>query len=162
MRVHAELRRLGLWRRRLRQRLRDLRDRRLLPGGRLRRDLQRGLHRPRLGDDGCGGSCGNCDGGLACDEGSGACGCEPDCVGKACGADGCGGTCGGCADGLTCEDATGQCAAAPTVCPPEGPYGNQVGDTAVDVVLTDCDGVTYSLHDLCSQKAAWLFSYADW
>jgi hypothetical protein len=53
----------------------------------------------QCGDDGCGGSCGTCAGGLACQ--AGACvACAPSCEGKACGdVDGCGGACDvGCAD----------------------------------------------------------------
>ena len=34
------------------------------------------------GDDGCGGSCGDCPDGLACND-EGDCGCEPDCEGRA-------------------------------------------------------------------------------
>ena len=55
------------------------------------------------GPDGFGGSCGECEEGLACHDG--LCvpqGCQPNCDGKACGDDGCGGTCGICDDGLEC------------------------------------------------------------
>ena len=52
------------------------------------------------GDDGCGGSCGDCEGDDACD--SGVCTPPPECVpacdGKTCGDDGCGGSCGTCDD----------------------------------------------------------------
>ena len=58
------------------------------------------------GDDGCGGSCGNCPSGFACT--AGACACAPACNGKACGADGCGGTCGSCPANHSCN-AIGQC-----------------------------------------------------
>ena len=56
------------------------------------------------GDDGCGGSCGGCQGNESCTEGS--CVCVPDCGDKACGADGCGGACGTCdtAGGEVCSD----------------------------------------------------------
>ena len=55
------------------------------------------------GDDGCGGSCGDCPAGdqYACD--MNMCVCTPDCDGKDCGSDGCGGDCGECADGETCS-----------------------------------------------------------
>ena len=47
------------------------------------------------GDDGCGGTCGQCpEGQWECDEGS--CVCVPACEDKECGPDGCGGSCGGC------------------------------------------------------------------
>ncbi|MBT9555876.1 MAG: hypothetical protein IV100_07605 [Myxococcales bacterium] len=53
------------------------------------------------GDDGCGGSCGECDGQDACV--SGECVCQPSCTDKVCGTDGCGGPCGNpCAGGLVC------------------------------------------------------------
>jgi hypothetical protein len=59
------------------------------------------------GDDGCGGSCGSCDAGEACQEG--AC-CTQQCAGRVCGDDGCGGQCGSCntAAGEICVD--GACA----------------------------------------------------
>ena len=54
------------------------------------------------GDDGCGGSCGDCPPGSDCDD-EGLCGeCVPDCEGKECGLDGCEGTCGDCPDYLQC------------------------------------------------------------
>ncbi|NOZ02212.1 MAG: hypothetical protein GXP54_10025, partial [Deltaproteobacteria bacterium] len=52
------------------------------------------------GDDGCGGTCGECAPDEVCAPG-GTC-CVPDCDGKECGSDGCGGTCGECPDGLQC------------------------------------------------------------
>jgi len=63
------------------------------------------------GDDGCGGSCGDCNDGETCTA-AGACepaACTPDCGGKACGDDGCGGSCGACevlqrCDAGACED----------------------------------------------------------
>jgi formylglycine-generating enzyme required for sulfatase activity len=85
------------------------------------------------GDDGCTGSCGQCEfletcseegtcqclftdcAGICCDVGmvcmDGAC-CAPDCAGKLCGDDGCGGTCGECG--------TGECDAELHVCIPDG------------------------------------------
>jgi len=59
------------------------------------------------GPDACGGTCGTCTEGLACNT-AGACVCEPDCVGKQCGGNGCGGLCGLCGDGLTCSSSA-QC-----------------------------------------------------
>ena len=48
------------------------------------------------GDDGCGGSCGACVGGLHCDDGLCVLDCVPDCDGIECGDDGCKGSCGTC------------------------------------------------------------------
>ena len=64
----------------------------------------------QCGNDGCGGSCGRCDGGEVCDD-TGACVaiCTPDCLGKVCGSNGCGGSCGACGPGSRC-DGFGQCA----------------------------------------------------
>ncbi|MGB0591358.1 MAG: hypothetical protein ACPGU1_16900 [Myxococcota bacterium] len=57
------------------------------------------------GDDGCGGSCGDCAEGEACTvEGTCAAFCIPDCTDLTCGEDGCGGSCGDCADGETCTE----------------------------------------------------------
>ena len=47
-------------------------------------------------------------------------------------------------------------------CPPPPPYGTNVGDTTGDAVLEDCDGNTYTIHDLCGLKASWIFNYAGW
>ena len=45
----------------------------------------------QCGDDGCGGSCGECPTGQACQDDGTCLGCTPECAGKACGDDGCGG-----------------------------------------------------------------------
>ena len=57
------------------------------------------------GDDGCGGTCGECQGETVCD--AGQCVCAPDCAGKECSDDGCGGYCGVCDGGESCQ--AGQC-----------------------------------------------------
>ncbi|MBI5533978.1 MAG: hypothetical protein HY898_14750 [Deltaproteobacteria bacterium] len=59
----------------------------------------------QCGDDLCGGSCGDCSGGLTCNA-SGQCAppCTPSCSGKSCGPDSCGGTCGTCAGNETCDN----------------------------------------------------------
>ena len=62
------------------------------------------------GDDGCGGSCGDCKGTEACQP-DGTCKCVPSCEDKECGDDGCGGPCGGCAAGVTCSP-NGKCGCA--------------------------------------------------
>ena len=65
------------------------------------------------GNDGCGGSCGTCDPGFYCDQGSCQEGeCVPDCEDKECGSDGCEGACGDCLDGYYCDQGTcveGEC-----------------------------------------------------
>eukprot|EP00479_Gromia_sphaerica_P009358 TRINITY_DN391_c0_g1_i2.p1 TRINITY_DN391_c0_g1~~TRINITY_DN391_c0_g1_i2.p1 ORF type:complete len:557 (-),score=93.41 TRINITY_DN391_c0_g1_i2:193-1863(-) len=53
------------------------------------------------GDDGCGGSCGNCQNGGRCNAGN--CVCAPDCSDKVCGDDGCKGSCGLCQDEICNE-----------------------------------------------------------
>ena len=58
------------------------------------------------GDDGCGGSCGQCCPGAGCSYGR--CMCAPYCTGKECGFDGCCGSCGDCPEGQSC-DGEGQC-----------------------------------------------------
>src|SRR6185295_18222769 len=62
------------------------------------------------GDDGCGGRCGMCPEGRACEErmghcvscGGGDCACKPSCDRRVCGSDGCGGSCGTCASDQSC------------------------------------------------------------
>jgi hypothetical protein len=56
----------------------------------------------QCGADGCGGTCGTCQAGLACDS-FGYCICQPQCTGKQCGSDGCGGSCGTCLTGHVCN-----------------------------------------------------------
>ena len=53
------------------------------------------------GDDGCGGSCGDC-GDLFC-VGTQCVDCVPSCVGYQCGPDGCGGSCGACGQNAVCD-----------------------------------------------------------
>jgi hypothetical protein len=78
------------------------------------------------GDDGCGGTCGDCEGcsgpdeSLCTAEGQCATVCCPDCEGKVCGGDGCGGTCGQClgcdgVDNSLCN-VDGTCAETPANC----------------------------------------------
>ena len=63
------------------------------------------------GNDGCDGTCGECEEGLVCSDG--VC-CQPDCDDKQCGDDGCGGDCGKCKNNVEeCQD--GQCVALPDV-----------------------------------------------
>ena len=82
------------------------------------------------GDDGCGGSCGDCVGAQEeCQEGS--CICVPNCEGKQCGDDGCGGDCGECGgDQEECQE--GLC-----VCIPEC-AGKECGDDGCGGSCGDC------------------------
>jgi predicted Ser/Thr protein kinase len=70
------------------------------------------------GDDGCGGSCGECSGQDECR--SGECVCVPRCDGKECGGNGCGGVCGNCVSNEICDE--GRCRCQP-LC-----SGRQCGD----------------------------------
>ncbi len=72
------------------------------------------------GDDGCGGSCGDCKDGEKCEDGQCTTPqCKPSCTREndgetitlTCGDDGCGGSCGMCDDPSICED--GMCSAVP-------------------------------------------------
>jgi hypothetical protein len=59
------------------------------------------------GDDGCGGSCGECTGvDNECVDGQCVAMCAPACTGKQCGDDGCGGSCGVCYDAQGAVDAS--------------------------------------------------------
>lgn len=87
--------------------------------------------------------------------------CSPACGAAECGDDGCGGECGACGAGELCVG--GRCEVAEaTSCPPAGPFGTRVGDTAPDFTLMDCDGNPHTLHGLCDAEVVWLFELADW
>jgi hypothetical protein len=60
------------------------------------------------GDNGCGGSCGDCPAPAVCASGQCLEQCVPSCSGRSCGDAGCGGTCGSCASGQLCDQ--GKCA----------------------------------------------------
>ena len=86
------------------------------------------------GDDGCGGSCGQCSGQDLCV--AGVCTCQPDCAGSNCGDDGCGGSCGTCGGQDLCQG--GLCVCQPQ-CPP-----NSCGDDGCGGTCGPCSG-----QDLC-------------
>ncbi|MFH1530109.1 MAG: agmatine deiminase family protein [Pseudomonadota bacterium] len=94
------------------------------------------------GDDGCGGSCGACPKGQACEAGGcEAMACIPACVDRECGDDGCDGSCGTCAAGEIC--AAGLCIDDGEGCP-EGSVlvgGECVPEAGADVVGGDDTGV---------------------
>ena len=90
------------------------------------------------GDDGCGGSCGQCPQDQEClPEGICAFVDYPDCEGKECGPDGYGGTCGECEEGFECTPA-GKCEAP---CIGEG---ESLGPEEEDVPC--CEGLTALPH----------------
>lgn len=85
------------------------------------------------GDDGCGGSCGTCSAGQACQYGV-CVACTPDCTEKECGDDGCGGFCGTCVEGYSCQD--GACAEN-QVCVPDC-AGKECGEDGCEGVCGVC------------------------
>ena len=95
------------------------------------------------GDDGCGYSCGECEGEDVCYE-DGTCGpCIPDCDGKICGGDDCGGTCGECPGGEACNaDGTACIATADGSC--AGVCGSNPADESCY-----CDDMCFGYGDCC-------------
>ena len=90
------------------------------------------------GPDGCGGTCGDCPGGLVCLEG--ICGaCVPDCFGQVCGPDGCGGSCGECPANSVCG--VGGCSACNPNC-----TGVTCGDDGCGGSCGACDS-----NEICSE-----------
>jgi len=80
-------------------------------------------------------------------------GCAPaveTCENVSCGPDAYGVECGGCEDGFACIE--GSCQV--WNCPPEGPFGTQIGDLVFPYEYQDCDGNWHSLHDLCGAPAS--------
>lgn len=75
-----------------------------------------------------------------------------------CGEDKYGTTCGECAQGMKCD--AGVCVEA--LCPPKAPYGTQLGDNLKDITLKDCDGNTFTFHQLCGEDAIYLNLFAAW
>ena len=93
------------------------------------------------GDDGCGGSCGECPGQQdTCQEG-GVCHCEASCEGKECGPDGCGGSCGVCISEICTSEGTCGCAPAceGKQCGQDG-CGGSCG-TCAEATYCDFDGL---------------------
>ena len=93
----------------------------------------------QCGDDGCGGSCGECPDGGMCSLG-GKCNCSPDCTDLECGDDGCGGSCGYCIEPAVCTEGTCVCTPDCTgkICGDDG-CGGSCGSCPV---LHKCDGAT--------------------
>jgi hypothetical protein len=126
------------------------------------------------GDDGCGGSCGQCQGeGSVCVEGECSAPCQPDCSGKECGDDGCFGSCGECGEGLGClsfkcvectPDCEGKecgddgCGKWCGVCGP--PLVCKDGKCVEAGSAADCKDVVYCT-GLCAQDASCVQSCVD-
>lgn len=111
------------------------------------------------GDDGCGGSCGDCVGEDTCD--AGVCtppvACVPDCEGKACGDDGCDGSCGTCSEGV-CSNST--CCipdCGDKVCGNFDGCGGSCGTCGADEQCNAgvCEGQTYSCSEGFSAAQQW-------
>ncbi len=85
-------------------------------------------------------------------------------VGATAGAGGASGGAGGTSGAGAAAGAAGNAGAGgvAAVCPPQAPYGTEVGDTATNVTLYDCDGKPVQLHSLCSKKAAAVLTFAIW
>jgi outer membrane protein assembly factor BamB len=105
----------------------------------------------QCGDDGCGGSCGDCEEGLICDAESGTCyECQPDCEGRDCGDDGCGGSCGECGDGWSCNEFVHKCVGGCTAdC-----TGKTCGSDGCSGSCGDCDPSRDCFEGLCVAKAS--------
>jgi hypothetical protein len=86
----------------------------------------------QCGDDGCGGSCGECAASLSCENNICEADCQPNCNGKQCGSDGCGDTCGsGCKNNEVCN-IDGQCDCVPSC------DGKQCGDNGCKGSCGEC------------------------
>ena len=105
------------------------------------------------GDDGCGGSCGECDDGCGqavCELGECLSLCLCNCEDKECGEDGCGGTCGECAKGYDCSD--GVCTCTPSC------GGKECGDDGCGGICGDCAQYTTCQAGLCEPEPGGPFS----
>ena len=96
------------------------------------------------GDDGCGGSCGQCAGGTVCN--GGTC-CEQQCEGVECGSDGCGGDCGTCAAGFQCNQ--GVC--EDSGCVPQCD-GKECGDNGCEGTCGECQADEACVQGKCEGR----------
>jgi hypothetical protein len=121
------------------------------------------------GDDGWGGSCGQCDDGMPCVDG--ICMCQPDCEGLVCGDDGCSGSCGDCGAGLHCVD--GACVCAPDCiereCGDDGCEGNcgicaegQVCAVSMGLCTVKPQPGTLVLTEVMTNASAGCLNKTDW
>ncbi|NOZ02778.1 MAG: hypothetical protein GXP54_12940 [Deltaproteobacteria bacterium] len=106
----------------------------------------------QCGDDGCGGSCGECPGTMTCNPFLGVCTgtCVPDCAGRQCGPDGCLGSCGTCLSGMTCNQTTGQCEG---VCAPDCD-GKECGDNGCGGSCGTCPAEQVCSNGKCGTPAS--------
>jgi hypothetical protein len=104
----------------------------------------------------CAGAPMECGPGHQCEDGQ--CVCQPDCEDTECGWDGCGSSCGECDPGWGCV--WDSCVEGEAPCPPPAPYGTDVGDYIHPASLKSCTGALYSMHDLCTSKASWIFLFS--
>ncbi len=92
------------------------------------------------GDDGCGGSCGECKGDTPyCVVGNCAAECTPACEGKVCGDDGCNKTCGTCKGDDVCSPSGKACVPKGFTCGAQFYGDGQVCDCGCGVADPDCD-----------------------
>ena len=89
----------------------------------------------KCGDDGCGGTCGECPPGWSCNGARCDEFCVPACEGIECGDDGCGNSCGECPDPGPCEHGVCQCAPSCS--------GKECGPDGCDGSCGLCPGETY-------------------
>ena len=99
------------------------------------------------GDDGCGGTCGDCPDNGACDAAGQCSGCVPDCDGKECGSDGCEGICGpGCGLSEVCDEEIGICISS-SCCYTNDAPGCNISD------VEDC--VCATNPNCCAAEGSW-------
>jgi MYXO-CTERM domain-containing protein len=89
------------------------------------------------GNDGCGGSCGDCGVHEKCEDGQCVVFCAPQCDGRECGNDGCGGSCGTCVEELVCIDAKGKC---------------ETMDVCIPQAHQQCVGISLYWFDSCANQ----------
>ncbi|MFH1530366.1 MAG: hypothetical protein ABIK09_06475 [Pseudomonadota bacterium] len=94
------------------------------------------------GDDGCGGSCGECEDGAECNAAGRCVVCS--CADKECGDDGCGGSCGECGPGTRCDE-EGRCEACSC-------DGLSCGD---DGCGGSCGECSYGSYQYCVTNDCW-------
>ncbi|MGB0588460.1 MAG: MopE-related protein [Myxococcota bacterium] len=99
------------------------------------------------GDDGCGGSCGDCAANELCTANF-TCQCVPSCLNKGCGSDGCGGTCGDCPNPDPCQ--VGVCNSSGTCS-----FTNLEDWTSCD------DGSDETIGDFCASGTCVGYVYRD-
>lgn len=94
----------------------------------------------QCGDDGCGGSCGDCDTSAPfCKDGTCVAECTPQCEGRSCGPDGCGGQCGACAPDTQCAIARGSCVPEAWTCDPDSFDSQGACDCGCGLPDPDCE-----------------------